>query len=129
MMLDDASLYRIAGISTVVALIAFVISAIALGLFFGGAGEVFGPINDVFIAIALVSLIPAIIAVDRLAGADTGLWLRIISILAVVGAIIGAAGQLLLVVGVIDLDTSYVTGGIGFLPVVIWIIAIAVLAL
>ena len=128
-MMENAALYRGAGLSAVVALVAFVVSAIALGLFFGGAGEVFGPVNDVAISVTLLALILPMLAVDRLAGADAWPWLRIVTVAAIAGAVVGALGQLLLVVGVIDLDTSYITGGIGFLPVVVWIVALIVLAL
>ena len=128
MMIETAALYRAAGISAAVAVVAFVISAIALALFFGGAGRIWGPVNDVFIAVCMIALILPILAVDRMAGAQTGIWLRVVTVAALTGAVLAATGQLLLVVGVIDLQTSYVTGGLGFLPVLIWMIALVVLA-
>jgi len=129
MMVDSTALYRVAGVSAAVALVALVISAVALALFFGGAGQVFGPINDVFIAVALLALVLPILAVDRITGTQAGLWLRIVTVAAIAGVALAAIGQLLLVVGVIDLQTSYVAGGLGILPVLIWIVALAVLAI
>lgn len=129
MMVDSTALYRAAGVSAAVALVALVVSAVALALFFGGAGRVFGPINDVFIAVALIALVLPILAVDRITGTQGGLWLRIVTVAAITGVALAAIGQLLLVVGVIDLQTSYVTGGLGILPVLIWVVALAVLAI
>jgi hypothetical protein len=128
MTIDDGTLYRAAGISAAVAIVAFVISGVALALFFGGAGQVWGPVNDVFIAIWAIALLLPMLAVDRIAGPQTGIWLRIVTVAAIAGAILAAVGQLLLVVGVIDLQTSYVTGGIGIVPVLVWMVALVVLA-
>jgi hypothetical protein len=128
MMIESSVLYRAAGLSAVVALIALIVSAIAIALFFGGAGQVYGPINDVFVAVTLIALILPILAIDRAAGAQTGFWLRIVTIGAIAGAVLVAAGQLMLVVGIIDLRTSFVTGGLGIIPVLIWIVALVVLS-
>jgi len=128
MMLDDATLYRLAGLSAVVAVVALIISGIALALFFGGAGEFWGPVNDVFIALTLLALILPMLAVDRLAGPSAGIWLRVVTVAAIAGAVLGAAGQLLLVAGVIDLETSFVTGGLGIVPVLVWFLALVILA-
>jgi hypothetical protein len=128
MVLESGALYRAAGLSGVVALVALVVAAVTIALFFGGAGQVFGPINDVFVAIMVIALILPILAVDRLAVGQAGLWLRIVSVGAITGAVLVAVGQLLLVVGVIDLETSFVTGGLGIIPVLVWIVALIVLA-
>ena len=128
MMIESSVLYRAAGLSAVVALIALIVSAIAIALFFGGAGQVYGPINDVFVAVTLIALVLPILAVDRVAGAQAGLWLRIVTVAAITGAVLAAVGQLMLVAGVIDLQTSFVTGGLGIVPVLIWIVALVVLA-
>jgi hypothetical protein len=128
MMIESSVLYRAAGLSAVVALIALIVSAIAIALFFGGAGQVYGPINDVFVAVTLIALILPILAIDRAAGAQTGFWLRIVTVGAIAGAVLVAAGQLMLVVGIIDLRTSFVTGGLGIIPVLIWIVALVVLS-
>ncbi len=120
MMIDSGTLYRAAGLSAVVSLVALLVAAVAIALFFAGAGQVFGPINDVFVSITMLSLILPILAIDRLAGAEIGPWLRIVSLAAIAGAVLAAAGQLLLVIGIIDLRSSFITGGIGIVPVLIW---------
>ena len=125
--MDDQTLYRAAGISAGIAIVTLVISGIALALFFGGAGGFWGPVNDVFIAATGFALLLPIVAVDRLAGGDAA-WLRVVTIIGIVGALVMAIGQLLLVVGVITLDDSYITGGIGFAGALIWILALVVLA-
>ena len=127
-MIETQVLYRLAGISAAVALVTLVISAIALALFFGGAGGFWGPVNDVFIALCMFALILPMLAINRMAGPEIGIWLRAVTILAITGATLAAVGQLLLVVGVIDLQTSYVTGGLGFTPVLIWMVALVILA-
>ena len=129
MMTESEGIFRVAGWSTWVALVALVISAIALALFFSGPGEPFGSINDAFIAIALVALIPAIVAVDRIAG-DRGLpWVRIISVAAIAGIVLITIGNVLLITRNLTLEGSYVTGGIGIVPVLAWIVLVAVLSL
>ena len=128
MVLESGALYRAAGLSGVVALVALVVAAVTIALFFGGAGQVFGPINDVFVAIMVIALILPILAVDRLAVGQAGLWLRIVSVGAITGAVLIAVGQLLLVFGVIDLETSFENGGLGIIPVLVWIVALIVLA-
>jgi hypothetical protein len=113
-MLADSDLYPAAGASAVVALIALVISGITLALFFGGAGAFWGPVNDMFIV--------------RLA-ADAGIgWMRLVTIVAVLGAILIAVGQTALVLGFLSLQGSFVTGGLGFIPIVVWLVALVVLA-
>lgn len=103
-----------------------VLSAIALALFFGGAGYVFGPINDVLIAITFFLLVPGIVAVQRLAGGRVGAWFAVASVLAIIGLVEAAVGQLLLVVGVISLQTSFMTFGVGVLPFVAWGVGLVV---
>jgi hypothetical protein len=100
-----------------------------IALFYGGAGAFWGPINDVATSVALLALVLPVIAVDRIAGPDVGPWLRVVSVAAIGGIALAATGQVLLVVGVIDLETSFVTGGIGILPVFAWLVAVAVLGL
>ena len=127
-MLPDSDLYRAAGASAVVALIALVISGITIALFFGGAGAFWGPVNDMFIVFTVLALILPILAVDRLA-AEAGVgWMRIVTIAAVLGSILIAVGQTALVLGLLSLQGSFVTGGIGFIPIVVWLAALVVLA-
>jgi hypothetical protein len=129
MMTESEGIFRVAGWSTWLALVALVISAIALALFFGGPGEPFGSINDAFIAIALVALVPAIVAVDRIAGERGSPWVRIISVAAIAGIVLITIGQVLLITRNLTLEGSYVTGGIGVVPVLAWIVLVAVLSL
>jgi hypothetical protein len=129
MTIDEATLLRAAGLSAIIAIIALVVSGITIALFFGGAGALWGPINDLATSVALVALVLPVVAVDRIAGPETGVWLRIVSVAAIVGIALAATGQVLLVLGVIGLQSSFVTGGIGILPVFAWLIAVAVLAL
>jgi hypothetical protein len=127
-MLADTDLYRAAGASGVVALIALVIAGITIALFFGGAGAFWGPVNDMFIVVTVLALILPMLAVDRLA-AESGVgWLRPVTIAGIAGAVLIAVGQTLLVIGVIDLRSSFVTGGVGFIPIVVWLVALVVLA-
>jgi hypothetical protein len=127
MMLPDTDLYRAAGASTVVAMIALVAAGIALALFFGGAGGFWGPVNDLLIVVTCIALILPMLAVDRLAAEHGVGWMRIVTIVAILGALLIAIGQTLLVLGVISLETSFVTGGIGFVPVAVWLVALVVL--
>jgi hypothetical protein len=129
MMMSDADLYRLASWSTWLSLVALVISGIALAIFFAGPGEPFGSINDAFIALSLVALVPAVLAVDRLAGDQLAPIVRIVTVAAIAGIVLASAGQLLLIVRVITLEDSYITGGLGILPVLAWMLLVAVLAL
>jgi hypothetical protein len=129
MTIDQTSLLHAAGLSAILAIIALVVSGITIALFFGGAGAFWGPVNDLAAAVTLVLLLLPVIAIDRIAGPEAGTWLRIVSIAAICGITLAAAGQVLLVLGVIGLQSSFVTGGIGIMPVFAWLIAVAVLAL
>lgn len=127
-MLSDSQLYPAAGASAVVALIALVISGIALALFFGGAGAFWGPVNDMFVVVTVIALLLPILAVDRIAAQHDVGWMRLVSIAAIVGALVIAVGQTALVLGVLTLDGSYVTGGVGLIGIVVWLVALPVLA-
>lgn len=127
--MSDIELYRLASWSTVVAAIALVISGVALAIFFAGPGEPFGSINDAFIALALLALVPAVLAVDRLAGEHLAPIVRIVTIAAIAGIVLASVGQILLIFRVITLEDSYITGGLGILPVLAWFALVAVLSL
>lgn len=129
MVMESTQLFRVAGVSAWIAVVAFIVAAITIALFFGGFGQFWGPINDIAVSITLLALILPILAVDRMAGEQAMPWLRVVTVAAVAGAVLGAAGQVLLVVGVIDLQTSFVTGGVGIVPVLIWVGALIALAL
>jgi len=128
-MMSDVELYRLASWSTVWSAIALVISGVALAIFFAGPGEPFGSINDAFISLSLVALIPAVLAVDRLAGDQLSPWVRVVTIAAIAGIALASIGQLLLIVRVITLEDSYITGGLGILPVLAWFVLVAILSL
>ncbi len=128
MMIDTPLLLRAAGYSAMVAIVALIGSGITIALFFGGAGAVFGPANDLLVSATTVALILPVLGVDRVAGEGVP-WLRLVSIAAVAGLILIAVGQVLLVVGVIDLGASFVTGGLGVLPVFAWVVALVLIAL
>ncbi|MFL5686046.1 MAG: hypothetical protein ACJ77D_08340 [Chloroflexota bacterium] len=127
-MLSDAQLYPAAGASAVVSLIALVISGVALALFFGGAGAFWGPVNDMFLVVTVLALILPILAVDRLAAQQGVGWMRFVSIATIVGVVVIAIGQTALVLGLLTLDGSYVTGGIGFIAIIVWLVALPILA-
>jgi len=120
---------RAAGLSAMVAIIGLIVSGITIALFFGGAGDFWGPVNDLAVAVTLVALVLPVLAVDRLARPEVGIWIGAVSAAAIAGIVLTAVGQVLLVVGVIDLKTSFVTGGIGILPIFVWLLAVAFLAL
>lgn len=121
----DASigLVRAAGWASWVAIVPLVASAIALALFFGGAGQFWGPVNDVLISVTLLLLMLPVLAVLVLVGDQAGTWFSVLTWLTLAGLLLAAAGQLLLVVGVITLENSYMTGGIGILPFLVWALA------
>jgi hypothetical protein len=124
-----ADLYRLAGVSSWIALVALVLSGVALALFFGGAGQFWGPVNDALIVVTAIALIPAVLAVSRLAGDRGAPWVGILTVATIGGLILIAVGQTLLIVGRLSLEGSYVTGGVGVLPLLAWIVLIAVLGL
>lgn len=120
---DD--LRRAAG-TTSLAVVTLVLSGIALALFFGGMGSVFGPINDVLLGITFVLLVPALLATRRLA--ERG-WFSAVALVGVAGIVELVIGQVLLVTGVISLQASFLTLGIGFLAFAAWATSLAVLTL
>jgi hypothetical protein len=125
MAVDTSQVIRIAGYSTAGAIVSLILAGISIGLFFGGAGQFWGPINDMFTALTLVLLAPAVVAVYLLARAETGPWFGVVTVVALVGLTIAAVGQLLLVVGAITLQSSFITGGIGILPILVWAVALS----
>jgi len=129
MIMATADLYRFAGVSSWVALVALVLSAIALALFFGGAGQFWGPVNDAFVVVTAIALVPAVVAVSRVVGDAAAPWTGPLTVATIAGLVLIAVGQTLLIVGRLSLDGSYVTGGIGVLPFLAWIVFTAVLGL
>ena len=108
---------------------ATLVAGLLLVPFFRGAGDAYGKLNDIFSAVALLLLIPPAVAVYALARDAAGGWLLAITIAAVAGMLIAGIGQILLVIRVIDLSASFVTGGLGILPILAWVAAVTWLAL
>ena len=54
--------------------------------------------------------------------------MRFVSIITIVGVVVIAVGQMALVLGFLSLEGSYVTGGIGLIGILAWLIALPVLA-
>jgi hypothetical protein len=129
MIMATADLYRLAGVSSWTALVALILSGIALALFFAGAGQFWGPVNDALVVVTAIALVPAVLAVARAAEPQAAPWVSILTVAAVAGLALIAVGQTLLIVGVLSLDGSYVTGGIGVIPVIAWIVMVAALSL
>jgi len=124
----DVGSLRLAGRATFLAIGTLGLSAIALALYFGDAGEVFGPVSDVLVAASFALLAPAVVAVRRLAVGAAGRWFDALSAAALGGLVVAVAGQLLLVAGVLPLQGSFVTLGIGAILLVAWAAGSAVLA-
>ena len=123
---------RIAGVCSLLAIPALILSGIFLALFFSGAGWLFGPLNDFFTAVMTGLLIlPArsLLAVVVGGGRPDRRWFRIITWVAIAGLAIITVGQMLLVVGLISLDASFVAGSLGIAPVLVWVAAQVYLAL
>src|SRR3990170_8912258 len=116
-------LIRAAGYSAYAAIATLVVAAVTIGLFFGGAGQLWGPVNDVFVSLTTLLLILPVLAILLLAGDQAGWWFSLLSWLAIAGLLLVAVGQLLLVVGVISLNASFLTGGIGITPFLLWALA------
>jgi hypothetical protein len=122
-------LVRLAAPSAFLAVPVVFLAGVTLAIFFLGPGEPFGSLNDLFDAIALLLLIPPVLGIQaRLGDAPVG-WLGPLSLLTILGLLVAAIGELLLIARVIDLGTSYITGGIGILPLLVWICALIWLSL
>lgn len=104
-------------------------AAVSIGLFFGGVGYVFGPINDVTTAATLLLIAPGVLAIRRLAQGRVGSWFSMLSFATVAGLAVAAGGLLALVAGLITLNDSFVIGGIGILPFLAWLAALALIAI
>ena len=126
---DDLTAPRAAGRLALAAAVTLVLSGIALALFFSNVAYVFGPINDVLLGLTFVLVVPAIIAVRRLAVPVTGSWITWLSWAAVAGIGLLVVGQLLLVAGLMSLGLSFITLSVGILPFLAWTVAIGILSL
>ncbi len=117
---------RVAARALYAAGVTMVASMVAISLFFGGAGALWGPVNDLLVVATVLLLLPAMAALPRLADHAVGRWFTLVSLAAALGVVVIAIGQLALVARLIPLDTSFLTGGLGILPVIVWIGATAV---
>lgn len=115
--------FRFAAISAFLAVPALLLSALFLALFFGGAGDFFGPLNDFFVVVTLALLLWPAKTLMTIVGATGGRWFRVLTRLVFIGLGLAMAGQLLLIAGVISLEASFVTGNLGIMPVIVWGIA------
>lgn len=126
--MDSAIVLRLAAASAFLAIPSLLLAGYYLVLFFGGKGDRYGPLNDFFSATTLVLLILPAICIYAIARRETGPWFDIVTWLAVSGMALAATGQFLLIMGGISLETSFMTGGAGILPILAWWTALAVLA-
>jgi hypothetical protein len=125
------TLLRVAGYGALGAIATLVVAGVALGIFFSDteAFAIFGPINDVTTAVTLMLMVPAVAVLHRLVRGSGVAWFRYLSVLTIAGMAVAAAGLLLLVVRVIDLEGSFIVGGLGMLPFLAWVIVTAYLSL
>ena len=120
---------RSASLSAWLAIPSLLLSALFLVLFFGGKGAGYGSLNDLFVAVVAVLLALPARALVAAVGDAAGRWFDIVSWFAVAGLLLIAVGQLLLIARVISLGGSFTTGGLGILPVLVWLVAQVVVAL
>ena len=91
MAVTDPTLLRAAGVSALVAILALIVSGITIALFFGCAGAFWGPVNDLATAVALLALVLPVMGVQRLARAEAGAWLDVVTLAALAGIVVAAA--------------------------------------
>ena len=120
-------LAHIAGYSAIAAVPVVILAGITVALFFRGAGDWLGPANDLLSVLALLLLLTPVLALNALHLSYAGGWLPILTLMALAGILVAALGQTLLVAGAISLGTSFITGGLGVVPLLIWAVAILVL--
>ncbi len=128
-MAHRSSFLRAAGYAAFAIIPTLIASGLALWLFFAGAGGIFGDLNDLLTAVCLLLLALPVVAITALTSGSVGSWFAVVSWLAVAGIGVAGAGQVLLVLRAISLETSFVTGGVGILPVLAWAVALAIVAL
>jgi hypothetical protein len=127
--MDSKTLLMLGGASSLLAIPALLLAGYFLVLFFGGRGDRYGSLNDFFSAVTLLLLILPALGVYKLGRDDAGAWFTVVTWLAVAGMLIGALGQFALVLKLISLGASFVTGGLGITPVIAWGVSIAALSI
>lgn len=118
----------LAGVSALLAIPALVLALVFGVLFFLGRGRHYGPLNDVASAAVMFLLVLPAIAVRDTIG-DDPTWFGVVTWIAVAGMIFAGISQLLLVIGMITLNVSFIAGGIGFVPVVAWLTGLSWLSI
>ena len=98
-------------------------------LFFLGRGERYGPLNDLFFALTLFLIILPAIAVTSLADEQVKTWFEVVTWVAVAGMVVAGVGQVLLVARIISLQTSFMTGGLGIVPMLVWMGSLALISI
>ena len=111
---------QMAGVSALLAIPALILSGVFLVLFFGGAGDQYGPLNDFFVAVTMALLVLPAKALLTVVGTAGGQWFRVLTWLNIAGLTVAIAGQLLLIAGIITLAMSFVTGSLGLVPILAW---------
>jgi hypothetical protein len=124
----DARLFHRAGIAAIAGAVVLVLTAFLLVVGATGLTSAFGWANDVAVVAAFALLGPGIIATSRLGRATVRRWFDAVSWLALAGILVLAAGQLLLVGGVIRIGPAFVAVGFGMSAVLAWGIGYATLA-
>lgn len=120
---------RSAAICAWLSIPALLLAAVFITLFFGGAGYIFGPLNDAMVVLTALLLIAPARQLVKALGAPPARWFAVLTWIAMGGLALIALGQTLLIVHVISLSDSFVTGCLGILPVLVWLGAQAYLAL
>jgi hypothetical protein len=125
---SSATLLRAGGYASFSIIPVLIASGIAFWLFLNGAGAIFGPINDLLVVISLALLALPVLAIRSMVAQNVGQWFDVVTMLALVGIAVASVGQLLLVFGVIPLQSSFVTGSLGILPVLVWGLGVGIIA-
>lgn len=121
--------YELFFLAALLAVVTLGLSAVALPRYVGGAGEIFGPVNDALPAATFALLAPVVEAVRQPARGAAGRWFGVASGAALAGIAAAVVGQVLLIAGLLPLACSFVTLGVGGLLIVGWTEALVVIAL
>jgi hypothetical protein len=119
----------ISALSTLLAIPALWLAIYFGVMFFQKRSEKYGALNDIFSAITLLLLVLPALILNNLIGYQVGGWFSLITWLAVAGILIASMGQFLLVAKIISLQASFITGSLGFIPLLVWLVSIAVVSI